>query len=1212
MVLHSVAAAMLSAVVAQAQTQPQDPAATGPVPAARAEEEIIELSPFEVSAESDQGYVATQTLAGSRINTKLEDIGSAITVITSEFLKDTGAVDNKSLLMYTPNTEVGGMQGNFRGISGGQTESDSNLTNPNSNTRVRGLSSADNTRNFFMSNISWDGYNVDRIDMQRGANSILFGMGSPAGIINSTTKTAQHRTFGSVDFRYGSYGANRQALDYNQNLLKDELSIRVDLLRKDEQYKQDPAYSLDRRAYGALRYDPKFLNRGAHKTTLKVNYEKGSVRSNNPRTVAPIDCITPWWDELDQTVYNPNLVQNSGEFYNLDANGQPYYDTDGKTQINSYFPTNAGQYNRTRGTKSEANPTYEPWLGAPSMYGGVWAQVNTNQSVPFSYSQPEFANIGGLSSKGTVDGGIGGLPFSRRVTVATTAYMAERDLTVPYQKWGLWKSTSLTDSSVYDFYNNLIDGDNKNEWQDFNAFNASLSQTFFNQKLGFELAYDQQDYVSGQYSFSNGTVFVDINSHNLDGTLNENVGKAYTESSNTWGNGKNDVARESARFSAYGSHDFSERNRWGWVGKLLGKHTVSGLLSRDMWRSDNRSFKRYGTPDEFASLVSTSASGLNIDDNSRAVTTLVYLSDSLVGQSSYQGLNIGRAGDRVEMPETVQWKYFDSTWNAPATVDKAATWINPYNNSVSTQAENPANYVGWSTTDVKILSAENGDQDALTMGANLNRRKTESRALVWQGGFWDGAITGMYGIRHDAVRNWGVAGTKVRNRVNFDATNADGSLVYQATDKARASVYEANSPSWSVMAKLNKFVGDRLPINVSLYYNESQNFQIESARQDLYGNALAMPSGKTNERGIMLSTKDGKYFVRINKYETSLVNANNSTGIPTWFFTGQGNFIMRNEDRADAYEYHLTELGNPNSVADTGTTTGTWAWQYAPTSGQTQADADALSAAAVAAWRKYTQEPIVQKIIKAWGFNDFNNTQLTTMSTPVSNFVATEDQVSKGWEYEFVANPTKNWSVSFNASETKAMRSNIGGEALQEFVALTNEYQNGPMGQIRQWGGGGAGSTGINSWNGNFYSKYLLMKLQEGTYSTELRRWRFNFVTNYRFTEGKLKGFRVGGGYRWQDKVAIGYPVIDVNGDGSAISFDMANPYYGPRLDGIDLWIGYERKLTSKIDWDIQLNVYNVGDGNRLIPASTQYDGTVAAWTIAPCQTWSVTSSFRF
>jgi len=1048
--------------------------------------------------------------------------------------------------------------------------------------------------------------------MQRGANSILFGMGSPAGMINSTTKTAQHRTFGSVDFRYGSYGANRQALDYNQNILKDELSIRVDLLRKDEQYKQDPAYSLDRRAYGALRYDPKFLNRGAHKTTLKVNYEKGSVRSNNPRTVAPTDCITPWWDELDQTVYNPNLVQNSGEFYNLDENGQPYYDTDGTTQINSYFPTNAGQYNPKRGKNNEANPTYEPWLGAPSMYGGVWAQVNTNQSVPFLYSQPEFTNIGGLNSKGTVDGNIGGLPFSRRVTVATTAYMAERDATTPYQKWGLWKSTSLTDSSVYDFYNNLIDGDNKNEWQDFDAFNASLSQTFFNQKLGVELAYDQQDYTSGQYAFGGGTVYVDINSHNLDGTPNENVGKAYTESNYRYGNGTSDVARESARFSAYASHDFSERNRWGWVGKLLGKHTVSGLLSRDMWRRDNRTFKRYGTTDEFDSLVWNGAQPTNMDANERAVTTLIYLSDSLLGQPSYQGVNIGRAGDKVEMPASVQWKYFNSTWNAPASVDPAATWINSYNNSVSTQAENPANYVGWSTADVKILSAENGDQDALTVDAILDRRKTESRALVWQGGFWDGAITGMYGIRHDAVRNWNVGGTKVRNRIDFDALRQDGRLVYQATDKDRATVYEANSPSWSVMAKLNKFVGDRLPINVSLYYNESQNFQIESARSDLYGNALPMPSGTTNERGIMLSTKDGKYFVRINKYETTLVNANNTTGIPTWFFTEPGNFIVRNEDRADAYEYHLTALGDPNSVADTGTTTGSWVWQYSPTAGQTQADADALCASAVAAWRQYTNEPIVQKVLNAWGFNDFNVTQPTKMSNQNTGFRPTEDQVSKGWEYEFVANPTKNWSVSFNASETKAMRSNIGGETLQEFVALTNEYQNGPMGQIRQWGGAGAGSTGLASWNGNFYSKYLLMKLQEGTYSTELRRWRFNFVTNYRFTEGKLKGFRVGGGYRWQDKVAIGYPVIDINGDGSDITFDMANPYYGPRLDGIDLWIGYERKLNSKIDWDIQLNVYNVGDGNRLIPASTQFDGTVAAWTIAPHQTWSVTTSFRF
>jgi hypothetical protein len=233
------------------------------------------------------------------------------------------------------------------------------------------------------------------------------------------------------------------------------------------------------------------------------------------------------------------------------------------------------------------------------------------------------------------------------------------------------------------------------------------------------------------------------------------------------------------------------------------------------------------------------------------------------------------------------------------------------------------------------------------------------------------------------------------------------------------------------------------------------------------------------------------------------------------------------------------------------------------------------------------------------------------MSTPVSNFVATEDQLSKGWEYEFTANPTKNWRITINASDTRAMRTNIGGAALREFVELTNEYQNGAMGQIRQWGGAGTASTSLYSWNANFYSKYLLMMLQEGTYSPELRRWRVNLVTNYNFTSGRLKGFNVGAGYRWQDKIAIGYPVLATDSSGN-ITFDVDNPYYGPSQGYVDLWVGYERRLTEKLNWKVQLNVRNVGKGNSLYPVSTQYDGTVATWAIAPCQTWSLTNTFSF
>src|ERR1017187_5981722 len=72
------------------------------------EDETINLSPFEVTARRDVGYQATESLAGTRIRTDLRDVGSAIQVVTKEFLQDIGATDSLSLLQYTTNAEVAG------------------------------------------------------------------------------------------------------------------------------------------------------------------------------------------------------------------------------------------------------------------------------------------------------------------------------------------------------------------------------------------------------------------------------------------------------------------------------------------------------------------------------------------------------------------------------------------------------------------------------------------------------------------------------------------------------------------------------------------------------------------------------------------------------------------------------------------------------------------------------------------------------------------------------------------------------------------------------------------------------------------------------------------------------------------------------------------------------------------------------------------------
>ena len=1198
-------------------------AAAPAAPAPAAEDEIIVLSPFEVTASESTGYVATTTLAGSRINTQLKDVGSAISVVTSEFLKDTGATDSKSLLQYTTNTEVASIQGNFTNASTGNQQEEGNFTTPNSNTRVRGLTAADNTRNFFMTDIPWDAYNVDRVDMQRGANSILFGMGSPAGIINTSTKTAQYRNFGELEFRYGSYGANRVSVDVNHTLLEDELAFRVASVRNEEKYKQRPAYSLDRRIFATARYEPKFLSRNGNKTTVKVNYESGTINSNNPRVITPIDMITPWFTSMNQAVVDPNNVRDNRPRYTVDAAGivtsVDYYAAANQRTRGNYIPV--GQPITTPSGSMTAggnNPNYSPWFtNVASSY----------ESGPLTYFNPDgsaymiASGVGNLiaarNSDGTTKRTLDYFSDASRVAIAPTSVYAS-NAGLPYKE--LYKNATFSDTSVFDFYNNLLDGENKREWQNFHNFSATLSQTFFNQKCGFELAYDESVHRRGQYTLltdQRAGIAVDMNLMNMDGTVNPNFGKAYIADAGIYSNNDIETNREASRASVFFDHNFNEDGKAGWFYKLLGRHTLSGLYSQDMIQTDTRNFMHWATGEDLRNYVA-GAPTEKIKNNGRIIHPVVYISDSLYGLS-LNDVQVSRAGDAVVIPSSIPYRYFDGTWNAPSSVAYSDPWVNTATGTNSTQSQNPANYVGWTTKNVSIVNAEDGfdSQDALTYSATLLKKKSDSRAAVLQSYFWDGAIVGMYGIRRDTVKSWGAGGAEASDgHIDFNAVNSDGNLIY-STGWRQASITKKNSPSWSVVAHLNKLLGSwdkSIPLNVSLYYNESENFQVVGTRFDMYGNEIPAASGTTKDKGIMISTKDDRFSLRINKYESTVLNASSTAGLNTWLVgnNGDATIFAWGETWADVYDYRLGSTGDASS-ADTNPGN----WTYAAEPGMTAAQADALRLSAVADWRKFTSNPKIQQVLKAFSYNDFTGVSNRNATAGLPNFAQTEDQVSKGYEFELTANPTKNWRISVNASKTQAMRNNVGGTAFNEVIEIMNDaFNNTNAGQIRLWGGGNTNNKVVSMWNSNFYNPYVLMKLQEGTYTPELRKWRFNVVTNYNFTEGRLKGFNIGAGYRWQDKVAIGYPVAATSTAG-VFTYDIANPIMGPREDGIDLWIGYEKKLTEKIDWRIQFNVRNLGDGNKVIPLTIQPTTdpskyTVAAWRIAPSQTWEITNTFKF
>ncbi|HLP06522.1 MAG TPA: TonB-dependent receptor plug domain-containing protein [Opitutaceae bacterium] len=1245
----AVAAAMLSPMLV-AQTAPAD-SAPGSTEAAKTNEDVVILSPFEVSASAATGYAASTTLAGNRLNTELRDIGSAVSVVTSEFLKDVGATDNRTLLQYTTGSEVGGSYGNFGGHGDGPLlDESSKFISPNTNTRIRGLAAADNTRDFYMTDIPWDGYAVDGVDLQRGANSILFGMGSPAGIINTRSKQAMFANANEATFRIGSYGANRQTLDLNRVLIENQLAVRVAALRNDDQFKQEPAFSKDERLYGALRFEPAFLKRAGMRTILKGNYEVGRVRSNNPRTLPPIDLLTPWF--YTGTYQGKDLAGNTVTYRNL--NRETFNSTQ-LTDDNTGRP-NHGQIRPAINGGPDAgqpNPYYNPWIGNfAQQYGGPLVYFNNDApGITDSWILEPGSYTGGISSTGAIDKTIGGIPWQRPGGIAQYADFA-KNAGLPYANFGVYKDNSLTDSSIFDFYNQLLDGPNKKEWQDFRTYNVSLAQTFFNDQIGFELAYNKELYKNGRLSLLSGghqAIYVDINNVYsngtpaglngdpfADGTPNPNVGRAFLSDNGQSNNSSFRSEKEVKRATVFASQDFEKLGK-NWFTKFLGKHTVTGLFAADENKKEDRSWIRYTADDAYAAWK-TSGNPYAITDNYMVPNTVIYLGDSLINRTTASGAYLPNPrAAQVVLPHAV-WT-FDSTWNRSTDptssnyVDPAAEWINEYypdipafndptaasHPRITTQSENPANYVGWVQHPIDWVDSEASAANRAhnTTSARLTRSRVTSNAFVWQGHFLNNAIVGTWGVRKDIAKSWAAS---VTSSATYGANAATRGVINLSPEnyhlpEAYDNRIQMTSHSWMIVAHINDLPGlDRLlkksPVNVSMFYNESSNFQPSAQRVDLFNQPLSPPTGTTVDKGILLETKDGRFSLKLNKYETASKNVSNESLSGSLWFIGASQTWGGNW--ANHFQYDWTgdrisdAVPNPDPTATQ--------YNYGPAPGETLEQAQAREAAAVAGWRAW-QAKLDPRFYAAWKLDlttPFTGAGSGLSTTMPTGMAVTEDSISKGYELEVNAQITSNWRLTLNGAKTSAQRNNVGGEALTEFVtAYETALNTTAAGDLRIWWGGPGNETTLYQWNKIVGSNYHMLKLQEGTNVPELRRWRFNLISNYDFNSGLLKGFNVGGGVRYESSIIIGYPVI--NGEvATQVYYDISNPYRGDGEYNFDFWVGYRRNIWKGIDWSVQLNVRNAFVGNELVPITTQPDGTPAGYRIRPPQTWQLTNTFRF
>ena len=248
------------------------------------DDKVVKLSPFTVTADSDVGYVGAQSALGSRLKQQAKDIPAQLEIMTPEFLQDLGITDLDDAFRYTTNVENSTEFLNPINASNayfsGQTEG-----------RIRGITTIPFTtsRNLFSSITKADSFNFSRIEVASGAQSMLYGIGAPAGLANVTLNVAEMRNFGHLSSRVTSESGYRAVLDLNRLILPKVLALRVALLQENNPSFIKPSKDEDSRIYGTLTYRP-FKN-----TNIRVHGERVTEDINPGITQLPWDYATPFY-----------------------------------------------------------------------------------------------------------------------------------------------------------------------------------------------------------------------------------------------------------------------------------------------------------------------------------------------------------------------------------------------------------------------------------------------------------------------------------------------------------------------------------------------------------------------------------------------------------------------------------------------------------------------------------------------------------------------------------------------------------------------------------------------------------------------------------------------------------------------------------------------------------------------------------------------------
>ena len=181
----------------------QTPAAT-----ATKTDEVVQLPEFTITETPDNPYLSKRALSTSRVAMDIQDIPQTVSVVTSDFLKDSMSLRMLDAAKYvTPIVEstlpyggdrymIRGFQVSHEFIDGAEISGQDGYS------------------------MSIAPFNIDRVEIIKGPNAILVPGGSPGGQMNPITKSPIMKDQGTVTLELAQYFGNSISVDLNRVVSK--------------------------------------------------------------------------------------------------------------------------------------------------------------------------------------------------------------------------------------------------------------------------------------------------------------------------------------------------------------------------------------------------------------------------------------------------------------------------------------------------------------------------------------------------------------------------------------------------------------------------------------------------------------------------------------------------------------------------------------------------------------------------------------------------------------------------------------------------------------------------------------------------------------------------------------------------------------------------------------------------------------------------------